>query len=591
MSGRTTTAKIKGAVNAFEEELKRDYPDEIKQSIIGAGVTVDTLFGGDGEMKTIRDHIKRVGYYTKGKRTLHVRTAPIEGSDDQQVVAIAAVARDPGRAETFLDTIDDYDPTGKSKAQLTQMYWGFYENEGMVNNAINKISAILSTGGQFKVRRAKQGKKQKTVETLEAILTWWVRHVNRSEEDGVITGARGLTAINQQAVRYALVEGDWVGRTVWNSAEVPEVGNFDLPINIQSISTEHLEAVSELAGTGAELFFWAPPREFINQLESPSGDAEKEIKNFVKRFVPSKVKSELVSEGKVLLEQALLMHVKNRGTDRSIYGESFIQPALPALAYKQAIERLDVVSMENLINRLTIVMVGSSDPESPYSVPTVASARADLMTTFFDDPGPNMTIIWQGDDIEVKDIGAHSTILELDGRHKIAEQKVKISLGVPEALLSGTSTDGKAAGWAAMMGASAELEELQSAFAMAWTTLGERIALQNNFTDVDLIFEFDQSLMVDRAEEMEQSRQDYVAGLTTIRDVLLSRGKDPDAVFIQRAFEKGLDVGDEATTWERVFMPPQGLQGQGDEGLSGAGAKPPSGSSKKNQEGNTTDSS
>jgi hypothetical protein len=233
------------------------------------------------------------------------------------------------------------------------------------------------------------------------------------------------------------------------------------------------------------------------------------------------------------------------------------------IAYKRGIEALDLVSMQNLINRLTIVMVGSSDPKSPYSKSDVAAARAALMQSFFEDPGPNMTIIWQGDDVTVTDVGAHHDVLGLDERHHIAEGKIKIAIGVPEALLSGTTSDGKSAGWAASIGAAAELAELQNGFASAWTTIGNRIANENGFVDIDLVFEFDNSLMVDKGDEWNHLRNDAIAGLISIKTFVQGRGYDFDAEYVQRCVERGLDPDPETVPAIMVFTPLAGLPGQG----------------------------
>ena len=376
--------------------------------------------------------------------------------------------------------------------------------------------------------------------------------------DAVVTGARGLKALNYMAVRYALVEGSWVGRAIWQDHDIEGVGSYDLPMTIQTITTAQIEPVKAVLGLGIELFDWVAPTTLVQQLKKP---ADKDIKKILDDFIPPDVKKQLLNNnGRVRLDPALVLHVKNRGTDTEPFGESFIHPALPALAYAEAILRLDVVAMQNLINRLTIVMVGSGDKDSQYSRTEVVAARAALMEQLLNDPGPNMTVVWSGDDVKVQDIGAHGQMLELTDRYKMAESRIKGAMGVPEALLSGTTTDGKAAGWAATIGASAQLEELANKYAEVWTALGEKIAFENGFTNVDLIYEWDRNPMVDRQEERTQIRNDYVAGGASIRRWLMGQGVDPDAEYNQRCFEQGAKPGD--VLWKDVFIPPQGLPGQ-----------------------------
>jgi hypothetical protein len=283
----------------------------------------------------------------------------------------------------------------------------------------------------------------------------------------------------------------------------------------------------------------------------------------------------------------LLLHAKHRGKPGEPYGESFVKPALYAVAYKRAVEQLDLVVINSLINRLTIVMVGSADPNSPYSDPTVAAQRQALMQSFFDDTGPNMTIVWQGDDVDVKDVGAHNTVLDLDGRHEIAGRMVKEALGVPDALLTGSSADGKASAFASLLSVGSALDEIKSSFEQIWSSLGQRIAEENGFTDAEVIYEFDNSQLIDKTEERNQARLDYTAGTMSIRSMILSRGQDPDAEFRNMCEEKGLDP--ETALWAEAFAPPLGLPGQGaaPPGRDPSGA-PPAGRPPDSTTGNPT---
>jgi hypothetical protein len=543
---------------------------------ISGRLLLSELFPGDGRNSVIRDAIARNGVYREeGGRELHVRTRK-EG-EEYRVMAIAAVARDPGTSQSYIDTIQDYFPgTGTLGAgssnratEITQL-WSIYQNEGIINNAINKIAAILSGGGRFKVRHTRKGKKQKAVDELQGVLEEFRINVNNTPDDGIVSGDRGLQSVTHQAVRSALVEGDWFGRSVWIDHPVGTLGTFSLPMIIQSIPASQIETDKSLGDLGGvDRYFWVPPRTVVEQIRNP---ADKDIKELINRLIPKDIQKPLLKDNRVLLDPALLFHVKHRGVAWRTYGESFIDSAKSALAFKKSVENLDFVSMNSLINRLTIVMVGSSDATSPYSKADVALARTALMQSFFDEAGPNMTIIWEGDDIDIKTVSAHEGVLDLNERHRLAEQKVKLALGVPDALLSGSMSDGKAAGWAAVIGASAELEELQNAFSNAWTTTGMRIALENGYTDVDLVFEFDKSLLVDKGEERNQMRNDYVVGAASIRSLILSRGGDPEAEFAQMCFEKGLDPN--TTTWADAFAPPVGLQGQGAGKVPGNGRTP-----------------
>ncbi len=552
----------------------------------GAAPTIEQLFAGEGNAG-IRQSLVDNGVVRTAKRELRVVSR--ERPDGQhEIMSIGAVSRDPGTTQALIDAIQDFIPTsGRDRKSEMDQLWTIYKQEGIVSTGVNKYAALVSGAGRYKVRRAKSGKKQKAKETLQLVLDAWVRDVNNAPIDGVVTGSRGLKALTQQAVRQALVEGDWMGRTVWTQHQVGTEGSFSLPMIIQTLSMRYIEA-ADTFGTGVEGFYWKPEEALVRELEKPK---DKNFGDLLKKFIPKDILSQLKKDKKAWLDPALLCHVKHRGVDFEPYGESLLKPAMFAIAYKRAVESLDLVSIQSLINRLLIVTVGSDDPESPFSDPSVSAARAALMQQFFEEAGPATTIVWQGADVSVIEVGAHAAVLDLSDRHRIGDSKIKIAIGVPDALLNGTSSDsggGKAAGWAAALAAGMGIEETRTRFEQTWTTIGERIAEENGFTDVEILFELSDGLL-DRVEERNQARLDRTTG-GTIKTWLSQIGLDPDAEYLQACKEKGLDPDDgsgNGATWEEAFAVPQGLAGQG----AGGNAPPPgTGPGKKPGGGRTPDS-
>lgn len=547
----------------MHKQVEREYNKRMKLS---------ELFGN--EYDAVKHSVLEKGYYENQstKKKLHVQTRNIEGVDpsvDREVVAIAAVSRDPGLTQDYIDTIQDYlDKTSGDRGKTIRQYWNIYKQEGIVNNAINKYAAILSVGGSFHVRAVRKGKQQKALEVAEEILDFFNRNVNAPLADGIATASRGVKALTEQGMRIALVEGDFMGREVWGTHNVGTLGSFSLPLTIQTLSMEFMEPVKELGGLG-EFWYWKPSQDMAKLIKGEIKTLPKPAKDLAKKLFDNDLVKQIKKDGKALLDPALLLHVKHRGSDRDLFGESFIEPAKMGIRYLDAVTKADMVSMESVINRLLIVMVGSSDPKSPYSQTDIAAARASLMQSFFDDTGPSMTIVWQGDDVKIENVSAMDAILNLADSHKIGERKVVLALGIPASLLDGSSAMGASAGWASLIAASGMAEHLGSAFARIWTELGIRILEENGFVDIDIEYQYDRTNLVDRELERNQNRNDYAAGLCSIKSAIATTGRDPDVEFQQRAFEKGLDP--ETATWEQVFMPPQGLAGQGN------GATPPIG--------------
>ncbi len=549
----------------------RENPERaLEKALSGPPMRLSEILPGDRWQGARRELVATEQFTNDQGQTIKVkmRHNP-ERPGDPDIIAIAAVSRNPGLVQDALSLIEDLIPkrSAGNRAQVIQQYWQIYQSEGLVNNAIEKYASLLSAGGSFRIKKIRKGRNKKARETAQAILDHWCSNVNAPADSAVVTADRGVRALTEVGIRTALVEGDYMGRQIWGPTEVPGFGQYDMPLVIQTISMEYMEPFEALGPLG-EAWYWKPASTFTNLLRSPEAQT-KELQKIIKQVVKGPIYKELLETGKAFLTPALLTHIRHRGNPRSLYGQSFIEAAKFAIRYYRSVVNTDLVSMESVINRLLIVMVGSSNPDSPYSKADVALARQQLMQSFFEDPGPNMTIIWSGDDVKVESVGAHEQLLDLADRHEIGQGMIKNALGVPEALLSGSMSEGNNSGWAAFVAAAGQAEHLGGGFESAWTTLGTRMLIENGFTDIEIVFEFDRSHLGDKEQERNLNRQDYLAGLRSIRTMLTASGIDPDAEFRQKALEKGLDPDNESTTWEMVFSPPAGLPGQAEGGVQG----------------------
>jgi hypothetical protein len=545
---------------------------EVATQTLSGRMMLEDLFSGD-DHKDLRQEIIQTGKYAPRHSTKELRIQTRELEDGRhEIMALAALSRDPGKTSDYIGTIADFADLGtKATTNLTtkvKQYREIYKNEGIINNAVNKSAALIGVGGRYKVRHARRGKSRRALDDLQMLLDYFTVNVNNSPLSGVVTSERGMKSVIHNGVRHALVEGDWVARQQWTKVQLPTSsgGTASLPMTLQTISMVNLEPVNELAGLG-ELWYWKPDSTLLNLIVN--GSKVKEINDVIKKLVDTKTRDELKKNQKVLLTPALLLHVKHRGFATDPVGESMIEPAKLGIRFSRALTAIDLVSMENVINRLTIVQVGSADPKSPYSKADVAAARAALMQSFFEDVSPSMVIVWQGDDVKVTDVGSQQSVLDLNKRYEIADEKIKMALGLPDALLLGNVGNGAGASWASMVGAAAQMQELANSFSAVLTTIGERIAIENGYDGVDLIWEFDQSLMADYKETRTQNRADYLAGATSLHSLISGSGRDPNAEFMLKCQERGLNP--DTTTWEQAFAPPQGLQGQATGGIQGQG--------------------
>lgn len=471
----------------------------------------------------------------------------------------AAVPRKPVKSEDYLlRSVPDFDSfaivsnTDFSQRRLRiGLYRQVADREGIVNNAIKKTASLISQDGSFKIRSARQGKRpQKAVnEDLLKLLTYWQENVNASDlRNASITGARGIKQIIRRASRQAMIEGDSFMRQVWDEVSIPTLSNktFSLPALMQALPSDDIFVPQDI-GVGMEVFYWKPSSAVISALNS----SDPNIKKAMQENITPSVRNQLKQKGMVLLDPALLIHIKHGGVDTEIFGKSMIEPTMTDLAYARSLKMLDFVTIDSLVNRMLVIKIGDPNEKSDYHNLAVAQQRVSafrrLMTS---DVGPNMMIVWAGHDIDKVDIGAHDTLLDTTQRHELARDGTKLSLGVPDSMLIGSiAGGGKGVGWAGFIALSAVAEELTEEWAQILTQLGRRIAQENGYEDVDLVFEFNRALLADREANAKVMIQAYDRGTISRQTLLEELDKDYYAERERRQQEK--NAGD-----DKLFVPP-----------------------------------
>ena len=572
------------AAEKLTEAVKDQLPDEVQAFLqASSGISeenpldskiIDKIFVGNPGIA--RDLRESGIAHVRGHNGQAVVLGAGFNTQGQLVTTAAAVPRNPGRSETYLGEVADFSASTTDRVTLLDLYDRIYEREGLINNAVNKASALVATQGEFKVRYVKgqRGISGDTkAEELKLLLKFWQEKVNARSEEGAITGDRGVTNIISQGTRLALKQGDHFARTNWTNVKVSTLKgkSFSLPMNVQTFDGRTIEIPEGLEGTGIDLFYWVPSSDFINTLRNPR---DPNITQYLDKVIPSDVKSALLKDGKFLLDPALMIHIKHRGTPTSNYGESIITAAMNEVAYKRALQALDIVTIENLINRLVIILIGSDDNESVYHKSEVSSARMTMMSNMLRRVGPAATIIWPGPDVDVKEVGAHNAILSMDERYAQAENRIRNALGVPSALLSGDTDAGKAAGWAAVIGIAAELEEIRDQYKQVLTVIAERIALENGYEDVDVVWEFNQELLNNKAEHVEMVNKAFQGGALSFPTYIEEIGFDFDTELVRMQEDVDNDRRDELFGAPRAFVTQNNLGGESPEGQDG---RPPGG--------------
>lgn len=532
-----------------KKDIETRAPEPLKKFAQNPSLRIEELFSNNREtLQTLKE--KKVANVRMPDGT-DAKIAAEISADGEVLAMAAAVSRTPTTSDKYLkDNVPDLKKTKElPRKQRLELYQQVYAKEGIINNAIKKKASIVSQDGNFMVRAAKQGKRpvQKVSDELTVLLTWWEENVNAADNVSAITGSKGIRQVVRRGVRQALITGDLFLRAEWVNVDVPVLGKkYRLPMFLHALPSEEVAIAEEFLGLGIDLYYWEPDRAKIQKVIN---SRDPNVRKQVDRAISADILNELRKKGKALLDSALIIHIKNAGTDSDAYGQSDVESALTDIAYARALKSLDFVTIDSLINRMLIVKIGDENPESEYHNLAVAQARVNTLSRLISEVGPNMLILWAGHDISTEDASAHNSILNTDQRHELAKDLTKLATGVPDPLLTGSADGGNAVAWAGFISLAAVAAELQEEWSQALTQLGHRIAQQNKFKDVDIIWQFSQRLLADREANAKLMIQAYDRGVLSRRTLAEELGKDFDVEIARRRneVERGFDD---------LFLPP-----------------------------------
>lgn len=545
-----------------QQELA-DLPDWVQRfHASGKPMKLDDLLPGE-QNASIRHVLKTGGAYEYRDKFGQNRKLGVVEVGGYVFATAATITRRPTRSYDFVRDLVDFTASTVSRAQKIPVLYRIYHADGMANNGINKLAGLVSHEGRVYVKHAKKGKRKATSvkEELTRVIDFFLSHVNARPNDAPITGARGHTQITENGTRQALIEGSWIGFQYDHNVKIPSLDGkaWKLPMFIQSMSTEFIEVPEWSVGTGLEQFYWKPPRQLITRIRSTKDSEEKRI---IQQAFPPELINELADSGRAQLPSERVMHVKHRGVDFEPFGESFLEPLMSDIAYMRALQQLDFVTIDSLVNRIVIIKVGSDDHESAYHNLETAELRVVALERVLGDPGPNMQILWAGPDIEVIEVGAHNSVLDIDGRHAIAVERKQLSMGIPRALLDGKEATGQI--WAGYEGLREQLRAVHNNWISCWTSACERIAANNGYEDVELVYTPVRSMLADQTANADLALRAHKSGLASIRRTVAELGGNFDAERRNRIMEMGLDPDEDPDSLPPdnvIFAPPAGMPG------------------------------
>lgn len=465
-----------------------------------------------------------------------------DGSGHDVRVNIASVIPvDLSTAKDYLDAVDDYENLSlNDHTKELDICRRLYKFEGAVGTAIDTLIDLAITPGFV---------TDCPDPNLKELLGFWLENVNGLDET-LLGGSpdkvkkaqaelapkeAGIRRVFENVLLEYLVTGDAVITEFW--AQVPlelSAGKktFKLPSNLNVHQVEYLVISDKLLPMGREVIYLKLPDNFVGMVKSPGNDSEAAlIKDNLSPYIVSAIKSGVTE---IPLPAILTTHFKRRG-EGNAYGTSYLRKAFTAVAAKRRIQALDHATIAGMIQRLTIIMVGHDDPDSPYHIPK--PGRVALLKSVLKTPEASKMLIWGGPDLIVKDIGPEGKVLGFDGRFSEADDSISMALGVPRLLIDGASSGTSSRDFSVFLSTISKLEALRSMLVLWINREFRAIALSNGFQNIFPRYELSPIKLRDENSIKTQAVKAYEIGLMGRRDALLDQGYDPDRVVARQLQE------------------------------------------------------
>lgn len=485
---------------------------------------------GEPEDVTLRENVKLSwSYDPRSGSVLYAATVPSTLSDVREV----------------LDKAQDYERIQPS--QELSLVRELFEREGVATRTIEALieNARMNGGYVMKVKN----------ETARQLCQAWLQWVNafdrlskknRREKASHIAPIGGIEGVFYQALLAFFRDGDWVATEYWDEVYVPQIGKAaKLPVRITTHDKASLEFDETAAKLGLDVIYLKLDRSITSLVRGRGRQASKadllqEIGEWVKKAVRN-------GESKVMLPPALTTHLKRWGEDYSPTGRSYLKPFLGPMADKIRLRALDRATISGLVQRLTIIMLGHDNPDSPFHAPT--KERFQLLQRVLKNIRTMHFGVWMGRDLDVLDIGPDGKVLEIDQKYKEVNADLRKASGITQLLIDGTAGTTTQRDWASFVGAVNRLNVIRD-WLERWTSQKLRQILEENgFEDEFPRFSFRPLGMRDERDMWNVVLSAFARGVQGRRATLRDLGKDPDAII-----EEQLAEADEGLN--QILLPP-----------------------------------
>lgn len=454
-------------------------------------------------------------------------------------VAIHSVTNQKTPTKLLEDVIDYSDPNLEKRDKTVALARNLRAKEGVCASAAELLIDLTATNGRFSSDN----------EELQIMLNKWLEMLNSppiitgKDERQVIMGSFGLRSIIKKIVDAYLTDGDAIISTFWQNnvkLDINETKAHFLPTSMKVLDSLTVSIDPDLAQLGIERMTLKLSDALKAKILKPETPEDK----FLVKSIPKDWISFLKKKEDIVLDPNVTYHLKRNCKDYAAFGESMFIKAFTAIANKRRLQAVDAATIDGLINRFTIFMLGLEDREKNPAYHYPSAARQAALVSILQNPKRANAIVWGGPDLKVQDIGADGKILEFMDRYKQADRDILKALHIPSFLIDG-STDGKTLQeWLLLLSTETGLDLLRMEIQNLFSSIGIKIAVANGITYKTLTFKLDTQILKDPAMLRNMALKVFELGGLSIKTFLESMGYDFNVEKINKEREKESGVAD-----------------------------------------------
>ena len=315
-------------------------------------------------------------------------------------------------------------------------------------------------------------------EDLKEILNFWKDHINHKSmfDSAEFFDEYGIMPLAEMIATEWFISGNVFPWEVWKNVPINEKVR-SLPVMIKLLNPRVI-SIDEISAS-----FGNPEYVYNPGLVSSKLTLDKLFQEVNRRKVSTELFGNVNIKGSktagIPLDRQFLSHIKRRARHYEVWGRPYLSKLIGAVAYKQKLIRLDLQTIEGLINMITIFKLGSPDKDSPYH--RVPKTRIDSFAALIKNPNASSYLAWDHA-IDVITTGPDGKILDFSKKYEEANIKIIRGLGIPQVLIDGAGN--AQTSWIAIKALVERLEKVQNSIKVYFEHILHKIAANNGFENV-----------------------------------------------------------------------------------------------------------